>query len=84
MKMNKMPNQAFYAAAEEFYDRLTFASDFKNGKFVNMSAIWNKFFAQYSNIIWKKELEKQETVKKVMEEYKEYCNLLSSKLSVLA
>lgn len=84
MQMNKMPNQAFYAAAEEFYDRLTFASDFKNGKFVNMSAIWNKFFAQYSNIIWKKELEKQETVKKVMEEYKEYCNLLSSKLSVLA
>ena len=84
MQMNKMPNQAFYAAAEEFYDRLTFASDFKNGKFVNMSAIWNKFFAQYSNIIWKKELEKQETVRMVMEEYKEYCNLLSSKLSVLA
>lgn len=84
MQMNKMPNQAFYAAAEEFYDRLTFASDFKNGKFVNMSAIWNKFFAQYSNLIWKKELEKQETVKRVMEEYKEYCNLLSGKLSVLA
>lgn len=84
MKMNKMPNQAFYAAAEEFYDRLTFASDFKNGKFVNMSVIWNKFFAQYSNLIWKKELEKQETVKKVMEEYKDYCNQLSSKLSMLA
>ncbi len=83
MKMNKMPNQAFYAAAEEFYDRLTFASDFKNGKFVNMSAVWNKFFAQYSNLIWKKELEKQETVKQVMGEYKEYCAQLSGKLSVL-
>lgn len=84
MKMNKMPNQAFYAAAEEFYDRLTFASDFKNGNFVNMIVIWNKFFAQYSNLIWKKELEKQETVKKVMEEYKDYCNQLSNKLKVLA
>lgn len=83
MQMNKMPNQAFYAAAEEFYDRLTFASDFKNGKFVNMSNIWGQFFAQYSNLIWKKEMEKQESVKRVMEEYKAYCDMLTSKLSIL-
>ncbi len=84
MQMNKMPNQAFYAAAEEFYDRLTFASDFKNGKFVNMSNIWGQFFAQYSRLIWKKDMEKQEAVKKVMEEYKAYCDMLAEKLSVLA
>lgn len=84
MQMNKMPNQAFYAAAEEFYDRLTFASDFKNGRFVNMANIWGKFFSQYSGLIWKKEMEKQESVKRVMKEYKDYCDLLAEKLSVLA
>lgn len=84
MKMNKMPNQAFYAAAEEFYDRLTFASDFTNSKFVNMSNIWGQFFAQYSDIIWKKDMEKQEAVKRVMEEYKAYCDMLTEKMSVLA
>lgn len=84
MQMNKMPNQAFYAAAEEFYDRLTFASDFKNGKFVNMASIWGKFFAQYSSLIWKKDMEKMEAVKRVMKEYKDYCDLLAEKLSVLA
>ena len=84
MKMNKMPNQAFYAAAEEFYDRLTFASDFTNSKFVNMSNIWGQFFAQYSDIIWKKDMEKQESVKRVMEEYRSYCAMLTEKISVLA
>lgn len=84
MQMNKMPNQAFHAAAEEFYDRLTFASDFKNGRFVNMANIWGKFFSQYSGLIWKKEMEKQEAVKRVMKEYKDYCDLLAEKLSVLA
>lgn len=84
MQMNKMPNQAFYAAAEEFYDRLTFASDFKNDRFVNMANIWGKFFSQYSGLIWKKEMEKQEAVKRVMKEYKDYCDLLAEKLSVLA
>ena len=83
MKMNKMPNQAFYAAAEEFYDRLTFASDFKNDRFVNMANIWGKFFSQYSGLIWKKEMEKQEAVKRVMKEYKDYCDLLAEKLGVL-
>ena len=84
MSMNKMPNQAFYAAAEEFYDRLTFASDFKNDSFVNMANIWGKFFSQYSGLIWKKEMEKQEAVKRVMKEYKDYCDLLADKLNVLA
>ena len=84
MKMNKMPNQAFYAAAEEFYDRLTFASDFTNNKFVNMSNIWGQFFAQYSDIIWKKDMEKQESVKRVMEEYKACCDMLTEKLRALA
>ena len=82
--MNKMPNQAFYAAAEEFYDRLTFASDFKNGTFVEMNVVWGNFFAEYSRILWAKKAKQQEELKNVMKEYSQYRSQLNEKLATLA
>lgn len=82
--MNKMPNQAFYAAAEEFYDRITFASDFKNDKFVDMSEIWGQFFTEYSSLLWAKEVERHRSVEAVMDEYKEYSGMLKEMLSKIA
>lgn len=83
-KMNKMPNQAFYAAAEEFYDRMTFASDLKNGKFIDMSEIWGEFFTQYSQLLWASEMDRHKAVEVVMDEYKRYCEMLRTKLAALA
>ncbi len=82
--MNKMPNQAFYAAAEEFYDRLTFASDFKNGTFVEMNVVWGNFFAEYSRILWAKKAKQQEEFENVMKEYSQYRSQLNEKLATLA
>lgn len=83
-EMNKMPNQAFYAAAEEFYDRLTFASDFKNGKFVDMSEVWGEFFTEYSNLLWAAEEERHRSVDAIKDEYKQYNSTLKEKLSLIA
>lgn len=82
-KMNRMPNQAFYAAAEEFYDRLTFASDFKNGTFVDMSEVWGEFFTEYSRLLWAEKVDRHKAMDKVMEEYRQYCAQLTGKLSAL-
>lgn len=82
--MNRMPNQAFYAAAEEFYDRLTFASDFKNGTFVDMSEVWGEFFTEYSRLLWAEKVDRHKAMDKVMEEYKQYCAQLTARLSALA
>lgn len=84
VKMNRMPNQAFYAAAEEFYDRLTFASDFKNGTFVDMSEIWGEFFTEYSRLLWAEKVNRHKAMDTVMAEYQQYCDQLKDRLSVLA
>lgn len=83
-KTNRMPNQAFYAAAEEFYDRLTFASDFKNGTFVDMSEVWGEFFTEYSRLLWAEKVDRHKAMDRVMEEYKQYCAQLTGNLSALA
>ncbi len=84
VKMNRMPNQAFYAAAEEFYDRLTFASDFKNGTFVDMSEIWGEFFTEYSRLLWAEKVNRHKAMDAVMAEYQQYCAQLKDRLSALA
>ncbi len=48
----RTPNMAFYAAAEEFYDRLTFASDLTNDELTSMSDVWGKFFQEFSSRLW--------------------------------
>lgn len=82
-KMNKLPNQSFYAAAEEFYDRMTFASNFKDNSFVDMSEIWGEFFIQYSQLLWAKEVDRHKVVQQIMEEYNQFCDMLKAKLSKL-
>lgn len=81
--INKMPNQSFYAAAEEFYDRLTFASDFKNGVFVDMSDVWGEFFTEFSRLIWASEVERHKSADDVIQEYKQYCAQLNLALAAL-
>lgn len=56
MGLYNTPNKAFYAVAEEFYDRLTFAaSDLSSGKITDMSDVWGYFFQDFSSIIWKEQ-----------------------------
>ncbi len=71
-QINKMPNQAFYAAAEEVYDRLTFASDLDSGKIVNMSNVWGKFFTQFGPILFREHLAKYQQMNEFAQKYKEY------------
>lgn len=67
--MYRMPNQAFYAAAEEFYDRLTFASNLKDGQFVSMDTVWGQFFLEYSNKLWADNSARYEQVNSVVKQY---------------
>lgn len=79
-KLKNIPNEAFYAAAEEFYDRLTFASDLKSGKFVNMSEIWGEFFTEYSNLIWAERKAKYEEMNQLVAEYSTIRTVLMDKI----
>ncbi|MDO5131888.1 MAG: hypothetical protein Q4D81_02765 [Eubacteriales bacterium] len=47
-KLYNSPNRALYAAAEEFYDRLIFASERRASKLIDMQDIWGRFFQEYS------------------------------------
>lgn len=68
-KLIRTPNQAFYAAAEEFYDRLAFASDLSDGSITGMSDVWGMFFQEYSSKIWKEDTERYEVVNQLIERY---------------
>lgn len=82
-RMNKLPNQAFYAAAEEFYDRLTFASDLDNGTFVDMSDIWAEFFTEYSQILWAERVNRYKEMDALMAEYQNFRDAVSIKIASL-
>lgn len=81
--LNKLPNEAFYAAAEEFYDRLTFSSNLDDGNFIDMSDIWGKFFTQYGPILFAKNLEKYKKMKEIMFEYDTFKKNLLEKLNTI-
>ena len=68
-KLYRTPNQAFYAAAEEFYDRLTFASDITEGRITRMSDIWGNFFQEYSSKIWEQDEQNRKAVKDISDMY---------------
>lgn len=68
-KLIRTPNQAFYAAAEEFYDRLAFASDLSGGSLTSMSDVWGMFFQEYSSKIWKEDTERYDVVNQLIERY---------------
>lgn len=68
-KLYKTPNQAFYAAAEEFYDRLTFASNLSGSSLTSMSDVWGMFFQEYSSKLWKEDTERYTSVNALIDEY---------------
>lgn len=69
VNMYRTPNQTFYAAAEEFYDRLTFASNLKDGQFVNMDRVWGQFFIEYSNKLWQDNSKRFDEVDRLIKVY---------------
>ncbi len=73
----RTPNQSFYAAAEEFYDRLTFASNLKDGQFVSMDTVWGEFFIEYSNRIWADNANRYDQVNALVSEYNDILNALN-------
>ena len=79
-KLYKTPNMAFYAAAEEFYDRLTFASDLSGNSLTSMSDVWGMFFQEYSSKLWKEDAQRYDTVNKLIECYNSIIQTLENYL----
>lgn len=83
-KLYRTPNQAFYAAAEEFYDRLTFASDLSGDSITSMSDVWGKFFQEYSSKLWKDDMARYEKVNALVKHYQEMIAALEGYLAKAA
>lgn len=65
------PNQAFYAVAEEFYDKMTFAAtDISSGRIISMSDVWSEFFQDYYDMIWRDDAKQSELLNKLMNNIK--------------
>lgn len=79
-KLYRTPNLAFYAAAEEFYDRLTFASDLTGDEFVSMSDVWGTFFQEYSSRLWKEDSERFDAVNQLIERFNAMTAMLEAYL----
>lgn len=75
-KLYRTPNQAFYAAAEEFYDRLTFASDLTGDEAISMSDVWGSFFQEFSSKLWKDDTERFDVVNQLIQRYHEMIDTL--------
>jgi len=76
----KKPNEAYYAAAEELYDRLTFASNLKDGTLIDMGAIWGKFFIEYSKN-WSKNEEHYQKINELIENYNQLMERLKQSVA---
>ena len=68
-KLYRTPNLAFYAAAEEFYDRLAFASDLSGDSMISMADVWGSFFQKYSSKLWKEDTERYDVVNQLIGNY---------------
>lgn len=80
-KLYRAPNQAFYAAAEEFYDRLTFASDMSGDHLIAMSDVWGFFFQEFSSRLWKENAERFDAVNQAVEQYQQMITKLNACLA---
>ena len=67
----RAPNQAFYAAAEEFYDRLTFANSLNGSAFEDMKDVWGEFFMEYSSQLWTANAKKYDQVNELIQKYRQ-------------
>lgn len=77
MGLYNTPNEAFFAVAEEFYDRLTFAvADLSTGTIIDMSDVWGRFFQEYSHIIWKEQAQDIKNLNNLVTEIKALLPLL--------
>lgn len=83
-KLYRTPNQAFYAAAEEFYDRLTFAIDLSGGYLISMADVWGAFFQEFSSKLWKEDVERFDVVNRLIAAYNEMVSGLESFLEPAA
>lgn len=79
-KLYKTPNMAFYAAAEEFYDRLTFSSDLSGNTLTSMSDVWGMFFQQFSSQLWENDSKRYEGANKLIECYNQMLQSLENYL----
>lgn len=71
MGLYNAPNKAFYAVAEEFYDKLTFAaSDISDGKITMMADVWGYFFQDFSELIWKEQAKDSEVLNELVRDMK--------------
>lgn len=80
----KTPNRIFYAAAEEFYDRLTFAIDLGDGndsEYTDMSLIWGRFFMQYNQKLWEDNAEKYNSVNEFIAGFNEVRDALKDSVA---
>lgn len=70
-RLYRTPNLAFYAAAEEFYDRLTFASDLSGDEFISMSDVWGSFFQEFSSRLWENDAQRYDAANRLVQNYHE-------------
>lgn len=78
------PNKAFYAVAEEFYDKLTFAAtDISKGRITSMADVWGAFFQTYSDMIWSDAAKESEVLMELNTEIKALKPVLESCLKVI-
>ncbi len=77
-KLYRTPNLAFYAAAEEFYDRLTFASDLSGDYLISMSDVWGSFFQEFSSKLWKDDTERFDVVNQLIVQYNQMISELQA------
>lgn len=73
-KLYSTPNRALYSAAEEFYDRLIFASERKGSKLTNMSEVWGRFFQEYSEKLCTDDLDVYNNVNDIIDSYNKMLN----------
>ena len=78
----RAPNQAFYAAAEEFYDRLTFANSLNESEFESMQDVWGKFFMEFSSRLWTANAEKYQEVNALVQEYRQIKDELKKEAAI--
>lgn len=82
LNLYRTPNQAFYAAAEEFYDRLTFASDMdENNTLIDMRDIWGMFFQDFYTIICAQAAQQSIAIEQFHSKYDELIQSIRTKMA---
>ena len=88
VNLYRTPNQTFYAAAEEFYDRITFAIDIdtqhskkNDGRFVGMDWVWGNFFMEFNTKVQEENKERYSAVNELITLYNGNLALLNDMIA---